>query len=167
MLMAENFHDTLAMLDAISFYAADPDKPHEKKCTDTQLARSLRDALRADYDALAAQRAEAERHRERGAFCLMEMMQAYERRVRSDCKTPEEIEKRPWECSEYIKAANYMRAVHPVIKSASDSADAVAMVNNRVATEHHGLTGAFKVRDELKAADAALPENVSGVKAGD
>jgi len=49
------------------------------------------------------------RRLERTAYCLMRMMQAYERRVRSDCKTPEELEKRPWECAEYIEAANLLR----------------------------------------------------------
>lgn len=49
---------------------------------------------------------------ERGCFVIMELMQAYERRVRSDC-TPEQIEKRPWECAEYLKAAEYLRNVWP------------------------------------------------------
>lgn len=50
---------------------------------------------------------------ERGCFVIMELMQAYERRVRTDCTTQEQIEKRPWECAEYIKAAEYLRAVWP------------------------------------------------------
>ena len=51
---------------------------------------------------------------DRGCYVIMELMQAYERRVRSDCTTQEQIDKRPWECAEYIKAADYLRAVwHP------------------------------------------------------
>lgn len=48
---------------------------------------------------------------ERGCHVLMEMMKAYERRVRTDCRTPEDLAKRPWECAEYVAAANYLRAV--------------------------------------------------------
>lgn len=55
---------------------------------------------------------ESNRHFDRGCFVIMELMQAYERRVRSDC-TPEQIEKRPWECAEYLKAAEYLRNVWP------------------------------------------------------
>ena len=50
---------------------------------------------------------------ERGAYVLMEMMQAYERRVRSDCRTPEELAKRPWECREYLAADEFLRATWP------------------------------------------------------
>lgn len=62
----------------------------------------------------ARERAEAERDAlrtkwERGCFCLMEMMQAYERRIRS-LSTPAEIEKKPWECAEYRSAAGYLRS---------------------------------------------------------
>lgn len=45
---------------------------------------------------------------EKCAFHLMEMMKAYERRVRSECG-PEDIQKRPWECFEYISAAEFLR----------------------------------------------------------
>jgi hypothetical protein len=56
------------------------------------------------------QLADCERQRDRGMFCLMEMMQAYERRIRSACTTPEQLAAKPWECAEYIKAARYMVA---------------------------------------------------------
>lgn len=56
---------------------------------------------------------ESHRHFERGCHIIMELMQAYERRVRSDCTTQEQIDKRPWECAEYIKAAEYLRKVWP------------------------------------------------------
>lgn len=49
---------------------------------------------------------------ERQSFVLMELMQAYERRVRSDCKTQEELDKRPWECAEYRAAADLLRTLH-------------------------------------------------------
>jgi hypothetical protein len=49
------------------------------------------------------------RRLERTAYCLMRMMQAYERRVRSDCTTQEQIDKRPWECAEYVEAAALLR----------------------------------------------------------
>lgn len=55
---------------------------------------------------------ESNRHFDRGCFVIMELMQAYERRVRSDC-TPVEIDKRPWECAEYLKASEYLRKVWP------------------------------------------------------
>lgn len=48
---------------------------------------------------------------ERGCFVLMEMMKAYERRIRSDCTTQEQIDKKPWECAEYLAAADYLKAV--------------------------------------------------------
>ena len=50
---------------------------------------------------------------ERGAHTLMEMMKAYERRVRSDCKTQAELDARPWECAEYRAAADYLRKTWP------------------------------------------------------
>lgn len=50
---------------------------------------------------------------ERGCFVLMEMMKAYERRIRTDCRNQEELEKRPWECAEYLAAASYLRTVWP------------------------------------------------------
>ena len=53
-----------------------------------------------------------DRHLSRGMFVLMEMMQAYERRVRSDCTTPEQIAAKPWECMEYLRAAEYLRCIH-------------------------------------------------------
>lgn len=56
---------------------------------------------------------ESNRHFERGCHVIMELMQAYERRVRSDCTTQEQLDKRPWECAEYIKAAEYLRKVWP------------------------------------------------------
>ena len=40
---------------------------------------------------------------------LQAMMDAYERRVRSDCKTPAEIAAKPWECREYLAAEQAMR----------------------------------------------------------
>lgn len=46
---------------------------------------------------------------ERTAHALMEMMRAYERRIRSDCRTQEEIDKRPWECREYLYAADVLK----------------------------------------------------------
>lgn len=58
---------------------------------------------------------ESNRHFDRGCFVIMELMQAYERRVRSDC-TPVEIDKRPWECAEYLKASEYLRKVWPPVE---------------------------------------------------
>lgn len=56
---------------------------------------------------------------ERQSFVLMELMQAYERRVRSDCRTQEEIDKRPWECSEYRAAADLLKTLHSPAPSES------------------------------------------------
>lgn len=56
---------------------------------------------------------------ERGCYVLMEMMKAYERRIRSDCTTPEQIEKRPWECAEYIAAADFLKKVWPSYSTAT------------------------------------------------
>lgn len=39
-----------------------------------------------------------------GRKALRDLMAAYERRVRSDCKTPEDLAKEPWRCAEYIAA---------------------------------------------------------------
>ena len=52
---------------------------------------------------------------ERGFFVLAEMMQAYERRIRSDCTSQEQIDKRPWECAEYVAAADYLRRMNPTV----------------------------------------------------
>lgn len=49
----------------------------------------------------------------RGAHTLMALMQAYERRVRSDCTTPEQIAAKPWECAEYRAAADFLRNTWP------------------------------------------------------
>ena len=51
--------------------------------------------------------------RTRAQYLLMEMMKAYERRVRSDCKSQEEIDKRPWECAEYLIAAEFLMRTLP------------------------------------------------------
>lgn len=45
---------------------------------------------------------------ERAAYHLSRIMLAYERRVRTGL-TPEQIEKRPWECAEYVAAATFLR----------------------------------------------------------
>lgn len=50
---------------------------------------------------------------ERGMFVLAEMMQAYERRIRSDCTSQEQLDKRPWECAEYRAASEYLRLMKP------------------------------------------------------
>lgn len=39
---------------------------------------------------------------------LNELMDAYERRIRSDCHSQEDLDKQPWRCSEYLQA---MRAL--------------------------------------------------------
>ena len=49
----------------------------------------------------------------RGAHTLMELMKAYERRVRSDCTSQADIDARPWECAEYRAAADYLRKTWP------------------------------------------------------
>ena len=60
---------------------------------------------------------------ERGAYCLMEMMKAYERRIRTDCTTQEQLDKRPWECSEYLVAAKFLRDTWkpPPVSGSSDA----------------------------------------------
>jgi hypothetical protein len=70
---------------------------------------------------------------ERGCYVLMEMMKAYERRIRSDCTTQEQLDAKPWECSEYITAARYLvkfwppysstRAAEPPVVIRSESVD--------------------------------------------
>jgi hypothetical protein len=54
---------------------------------------------------------------ERGCYVLMEMMKAYERRIRSDCTTQEQLDAKPWECSEYITAARYLVKFWPPYSS--------------------------------------------------
>lgn len=44
---------------------------------------------------------------------LREMMQCYERRVRSACTTPEELAKEPWRCSEYVRAERVLAGEYP------------------------------------------------------
>lgn len=53
---------------------------------------------------------DANRLSEKLAFALDLMMGAYERRIRSDCKTPEQLEARPWECAEWRNAQDAIRA---------------------------------------------------------
>ena len=48
---------------------------------------------------------------DRACHTIMELMQAYERRIRSDCTTPEQLAAKPWECAEYIRGARYLKAV--------------------------------------------------------
>jgi hypothetical protein len=63
---------------------------------------------------------------------LLELMAAYERKVRSACATPEEIAKEPWRCSEYIKAENALRGKPvPIVNipaATKDTNDAAAPV---------------------------------------
>ncbi len=73
----------------------------------------LHDARLRIAELEAALREAADPRFERAAHHLMQVMQAYERRVRTDC-TPAEIEKRPWECAEYVAAADFLRKVWPV-----------------------------------------------------
>lgn len=39
-----------------------------------------------------------------GASALRGLMGAYEHRIRSDCKTPDDIQKAPWRCMEFVEA---------------------------------------------------------------
>lgn len=48
---------------------------------------------------------------DRACYVIMELMQAYERRIRSDCTTPEQLAANPWECAEYIKAERFLKAI--------------------------------------------------------
>jgi len=73
-----------------------------------------RDALRAQLAAAEQDARGLVKAIERGGFCLAEMMQAYERRIRSDCKSPDELGKRPWECAEYIAASSYLRTMFQI-----------------------------------------------------
>lgn len=45
---------------------------------------------------------------ERACYHMMQLMLAYERRIVTDL-TPEQIVKKPWECHEYVAAANFLR----------------------------------------------------------
>lgn len=40
---------------------------------------------------------------------LREMMDAYERRVRSDCTTPQQLQGQPWRCREFIVAEELLK----------------------------------------------------------
>lgn len=59
---------------------------------------------------------------ERGAFVLMELMKAYERRVRSDCKSQADLDAKPWECAEYRAAADFLRKTWPTPAAALECA---------------------------------------------
>lgn len=63
--------------------------------------------FRREVEVLKRDAADLAKVIERGGYCLTQMMNAYERRIRSDC-TPEQIEKRPWECAEYVEARAYL-----------------------------------------------------------
>lgn len=76
-----------------------------------KMALDQRDALLAQLAAAEQDARRLVKGIERGGYCLVEMLKAYERRIRSDCKTPEELEKRPWECIEYISAARYLQTM--------------------------------------------------------
>jgi hypothetical protein len=41
---------------------------------------------------------------------LQAMMDAYERRVRTDCRSPAELAGQPWRCREYIAGEEALRA---------------------------------------------------------
>lgn len=41
---------------------------------------------------------------------LQAMMDAYERRVRTDCRSPADLAAKPWECREYLAAEEALRA---------------------------------------------------------
>jgi hypothetical protein len=63
----------------------------------------------------------------RGAHTLMELMKAYERRVRSDCTSQADIDARPWECAEYRAAADYLRKTWPRAADELDRLNAQAL----------------------------------------
>lgn len=54
--------------------------------------------------ALAPGHHHAECREKRLSEALRQMMLAYERRIRSDCSTPEQLAAKPWECGEFIYA---------------------------------------------------------------
>lgn len=105
--------DAMKLLDDYEALSAERDRLAK------ELAETIRDrnVFFADLVDTKSRLAEAERQRDRGRHCLMEMMQAYERRVRSDCTTPEQIAAKPWECAEYIKASRFMIACKDEIDS--------------------------------------------------
>lgn len=63
---------------------------------------------------------------ERGAYVLAQMMQAYERRIRSECTSQEQIDKRPWECAEYVAAASYLLTMFPQSSTTKPAAEPAA-----------------------------------------
>jgi hypothetical protein len=63
---------------------------------------------------------------ERGAYVLAQMMQAYERRIRSECTSQEQIDKRPWECAEYVAAASYLLTMFPQSSTTKPAAEQAA-----------------------------------------
>jgi len=42
-------------------------------------------------------------------IALRDLMTAYERIVRSNCTTPEQLEAKPWRCAEYVQAEDSIR----------------------------------------------------------
>ena len=74
------------------------------------LTRPAAEKLEASLHESAAALTAMQTQYERGAYCLMEMMKAYERHIRTDCTPQEQIDKRPWECAEYLSAAQFLRA---------------------------------------------------------
>lgn len=75
--------------------------------------------FRREVEVLKRDAADLAKVIERGGYCLAQMMNAYERRIRSDC-TPEQIEKRPWECAEYVEARAYLCTMFPATDADAD-----------------------------------------------
>jgi len=95
---------------------------------DRQAEHDLRVTMQGEAETLRARAEAAEKNAgklvtaiERGSYCLVQMMDVYERRVRSDCTT-EQLEKRPWECAEYIAASVYLRTMFPQADTARGGA---------------------------------------------
>ena len=61
------------------------------------------------------------------AACLRALMLAYERRIRSDCTTSEELAKEPWRCAEYVAAEDALKPMKLQFT--------VEGLRNRIATE--------------------------------
>jgi len=65
----------------------------------------------AGINALVSEVERLEALQEKKDRALQELMMAYERRIRSDCATPEALALKPWECSEYCAARDALQGI--------------------------------------------------------
>jgi len=75
----------------------------------TKLDKQFADGVKDGVNALVLEVERLEAQGEKQEKALIGLMAAYERRIRSDCTTPEALAAKPWECAEYCAARDALR----------------------------------------------------------